>query len=222
MFWPSGIFLYAQLLSGLWPWTVACQVPLSVGNFQARILEQVFISSSRGSSQPGHQTHVLCNDCIGSRILYHWVTWEAPTTTTVPKIDGYFTKISFDYLIFICKRKNFRSGSQKSDLIHHKWWHSLLPSFWCYIQSTRIPRWKSRQDLLATLPQVYAMNLVLHLPQIVPGEGQIPYDTGGGRCPTAKELETKLLPFCGRLKKSGSAKIPLIRRFLIMAVVLGI
>ena len=39
------------------------------------------------------------------------------------------------------------------------------------------------------------MNLVLYLPQIEPGERQIPYDTGGGRCPTAKELETKLLPF---------------------------
>ena len=212
MFWPSGIFVYAQLLNGVWPWTVAFQVPLFMGNFQARILEWVFISSSRRSSQPRHQTHVSCISCNGSWSLYHWVTWEV-ATITIPKIDGYFTKISFDYLTFTCRRKNLRSGSQKSDLSHHKRWHSLLPSFWCYIHSTRIPRWKSRQDLLATLPQVYVMNLVLHLPQIVPGEGQITYDTGRGNCPTAKELETKASAILWQIeKKRGSAKISLIRK----------
>ena len=34
------------------PWTAAHQVPLSMGFSQARILEQVAISFSRGSSQP--------------------------------------------------------------------------------------------------------------------------------------------------------------------------
>ena len=34
------------------PWTPACQAPLSMGYFQARILEWVAISFSRGSSQP--------------------------------------------------------------------------------------------------------------------------------------------------------------------------
>ena len=34
------------------PWTVACQAPLSMGIFQARILEWVAMPSSRGSSQP--------------------------------------------------------------------------------------------------------------------------------------------------------------------------
>jgi len=32
------------------PWTVTCQAPLSMGFFQARILEWVAISFSRGSS----------------------------------------------------------------------------------------------------------------------------------------------------------------------------
>ena len=41
-------------------WTVICQAPKSVGFFQARILEWVAISSSRGSSQPRDQTHVSC------------------------------------------------------------------------------------------------------------------------------------------------------------------
>ena len=45
------------------------------GIFQARILEWVAISSSRGSSQPGDWT---CVPCIGRQILYHWATWEAP------------------------------------------------------------------------------------------------------------------------------------------------
>ena len=37
-------------------WTVACQAPLSMGILQARILEQVAMPSSRGSSQPRSPT----------------------------------------------------------------------------------------------------------------------------------------------------------------------
>ena len=40
------------------PWIVARQDPLSVGFSQARILEWVDISSSRGSSQPRGRTRV--------------------------------------------------------------------------------------------------------------------------------------------------------------------
>ena len=40
------------------PWTAACQVPLSIGILQARILEWVAMPSSRGSSQPRNQTQV--------------------------------------------------------------------------------------------------------------------------------------------------------------------
>ena len=45
--------------------------------FQARILEWVAISSSRGTSQPRDQTHISCISCIGRWILYHWDTWKA-------------------------------------------------------------------------------------------------------------------------------------------------
>ena len=41
---------------------------------QARILEWVAISFSRGSSRPRDWTHVCC---IGRRIRYHWATEEA-------------------------------------------------------------------------------------------------------------------------------------------------
>ena len=42
--------------------------------FQARVLEQVTISSFRGSSWPRDRT---CVFCIGRWFLYHWATWEA-------------------------------------------------------------------------------------------------------------------------------------------------
>ena len=44
------------------------------GISQARILEYVAISFSRGSSQCRSQTQHLL---LGRQILYHWVTWEA-------------------------------------------------------------------------------------------------------------------------------------------------
>ena len=51
------------------------------GIFQARILEWVAISSSRGSSKPRVQTWVYCISWIGQQILYHCDTWEATYLT---------------------------------------------------------------------------------------------------------------------------------------------
>ena len=42
------------------PWTVALQAPLSMVILQARILEQLAVSSSRESSLPRDQTSVSC------------------------------------------------------------------------------------------------------------------------------------------------------------------
>ena len=47
------------------------------GIFQARILEWIAISFSRGSSWPRDQTCVSYISCIGRQILHHWATWEA-------------------------------------------------------------------------------------------------------------------------------------------------
>ena len=58
------------------------------GIFQARILEQVAVSCSTGSSQPRDQTHVSCVSCIGRRILYHSTTWEFHCT---PIDTAFFT-----------------------------------------------------------------------------------------------------------------------------------
>ena len=53
------------------PWTVALQSPSVHGIFQARTLEWIAISYSRGSSPPRDRTHVFC---IGKQIVYHWST----------------------------------------------------------------------------------------------------------------------------------------------------
>ena len=53
---------HAQLFAR--PWTVACQTPLCMGILQARILEWVAISYSRGSFRPRDQT---CVSCIAGR-----------------------------------------------------------------------------------------------------------------------------------------------------------
>ena len=45
-------------------WTVACQAPLVHGILQARILDWVAISFSRGSSWPRNRTHVYCSSCL--------------------------------------------------------------------------------------------------------------------------------------------------------------
>ena len=45
------------------------------GILQARILQWVALSFSRGSSRPRDRT---CSSCIGTWILYRWATWEAP------------------------------------------------------------------------------------------------------------------------------------------------
>ena len=64
---------YARMLSRVQlfatPWTVTCQVPLSMGISQTRILEWVAISYSRGSSPPKNQTRVSCLCCTASRFF---------------------------------------------------------------------------------------------------------------------------------------------------------
>ena len=49
------------------------------GISQARILELIAISSSRGSSWPRDQTPISSVSYIGGWILYHWATWEVLT-----------------------------------------------------------------------------------------------------------------------------------------------
>ena len=82
-----------------------CSLPGSSvhGILQARILEWVTISSSRGSSQPRDQTLVTCGSCVGRRILYHCATWEAPSHKC---LGCYFTIMSKMHKLTFTSYKN--------------------------------------------------------------------------------------------------------------------
>ena len=64
-----------------------CCPPVSSvhGISQARILEWVVISSSRGSSRPRDWTDVSCISCIGRQIFYRWGPGEAILSWTHSK-----------------------------------------------------------------------------------------------------------------------------------------
>ena len=64
------------------------------GISQARILEWVAISYSRGSSWPRDQTHI---SCIGRRILYHWAAWEVHCTC-ITVLKAKFEGLSLTFL----------------------------------------------------------------------------------------------------------------------------
>ena len=60
------------------PWTLQLPLGFSVHRiFQARILQWVAISSSRGSSQLKDWTHVSSVSCIAGRFFSHWAIREA-------------------------------------------------------------------------------------------------------------------------------------------------
>ena len=71
------------------------------GILQARILEQVAISSSRGSSRPRDWTWVSSNPCIGRQILYHCIKKEA---FAIIRKTSYLKSLFFglNYVSFCC------------------------------------------------------------------------------------------------------------------------
>ena len=89
------------------PTTEACQVPVR-GIFQAWTLKQVAISYFRGSSWPRDQTCISCTSCIGSCLLYHCTTWEAPkcqlylNTKKQKTYDGKTGKLHESFHVQLC------------------------------------------------------------------------------------------------------------------------
>ena len=69
----DSLFLPPSLCYSITPWTVACQAALSTGILQARILEWVAYSISRGSSQLRNQTG---DSCIAGIFFTRWATQE--------------------------------------------------------------------------------------------------------------------------------------------------
>ena len=76
------------------PWTVVWQAPLSIGILQARILEWVAISFSRGSSWPRDWSCSPGTSCIGRWILYYWATWEVTREAPIYTVYSYIKKES--------------------------------------------------------------------------------------------------------------------------------
>ena len=73
--------MFVCMLSHVWFFATPlhCSLPGSSvhGIFQARILQWVAISFSRGSSQLRDWAHISCISCTGKQFLYHSATWEA-------------------------------------------------------------------------------------------------------------------------------------------------
>ena len=82
------------------PWTVAYQAPQATvhGIFQARILEWVAISFSRGSSQPRDWTWV---SFIAGRCFTIWTTWKPRCLKSLIKYLSAFLSI---YLVALVMR----------------------------------------------------------------------------------------------------------------------
>ena len=82
--------------SRLWE-PMDCSPPVASNHaiFQARILEWVAISYSRGSSQPRDQICVSRVSCLGGWILYHCTTWEATLST-------WYVSLSHPLLPLLC------------------------------------------------------------------------------------------------------------------------
>ena len=99
------------------PWSAACQAPLSMGFFQARILEWVTISYSRGSSRPRdrictflHLLHwqvdslPLCQPgkpyhCERMQKLLLFLTWKLKYTAVKSDLSGSKDEASEEELV---------------------------------------------------------------------------------------------------------------------------
>ena len=96
-----------------------CSLPgFSVhGVFQARILEWVAVSYSRGSSRPRDRT---CISCTGRQILYHCATWEVLSVVGTCPYDGTITDWWLGYVT------QAQLALRKGD--HAEWTQSVYPS----------------------------------------------------------------------------------------------
>ena len=116
---------HAQLLQLYWTlWDpMACSPPGSSVHeiLQARVLEWVSMSSSKGSSWPRDQTHVSCIFCTAGGFFTHWATIK-------------FNKITVLFSGFSQRGRIFRS---KWESLHRGWMCWIMACWAC--QETRLP-----------------------------------------------------------------------------------
>ena len=127
------------------PWTVAHEVPLSMGILQARILEWVAMPSSRGSSQPRGWTHISYDSSIGRQVLHHWCTLGSPWDVETMQASA----STWDPLDLPCYH---RKASQSFSLVWGKPCLYLLQSCLCFPLESSITR---MTDLLKSSWYVY-------------------------------------------------------------------
>ena len=109
---------------------VDCSLPGSYGCgiSQARILEWVVMSSSRGSAQPRDWTCISWVFSIGRRIPYHCITWQVPRyQQELPShyVDWCVTSVSTSYN----SPHLFPPSHTASLLSFHKHGRSLLRAY---------------------------------------------------------------------------------------------
>ena len=80
-----------------------CSPPVSSvhGTFQAKILEQVAIIFSRGSSWPRDQTHISWVSCTAKRILHHWGNINILSSEHIFKMStpSIHHNLNFDHIV---------------------------------------------------------------------------------------------------------------------------
>ena len=131
------------------------------GILQARILEWVAISNSRGSSPPRDRTHPSCIFCTGRQILYHWATWEAL------KPSHFFRKVKGLFLVTV-------STPQKLSEVSSHVGHYSVPS--CHFLSLLISplnTWKcwflTSSSIVWDFPRAFFSIPGWLLPHLFPG-----------------------------------------------------
>ena len=72
------------------------------GIFQARMLECVAISYSRGSSWPREWAHISCVSSIGRQALHHCPAWEVKQVNTEPSWQTVMGHISVSFQGLVC------------------------------------------------------------------------------------------------------------------------
>ena len=81
------------------------------GIFKARILEQVAISYSKGSSQPRDQTRISGVSCLGRCILYHRATWASESESHSVVSDSLWPHVHLQARILEVAAFPFSRGS---------------------------------------------------------------------------------------------------------------
>ena len=118
------------------PWTAALQAPLSMGIFQARILEWVALPSSRGSSQQRDRTQVcpiagrFITSCYQGIYIYiytyiHTYTYIYISTSTL-YIPTFCIKRLDVFYRFPPPRSNFNPLCCRPLLVKNRRWFTLF------------------------------------------------------------------------------------------------